>query len=401
MNQDSVHILSKIENTKNLKILKKINIQLTKSQKDLIFSFYKNIHNCELKWENVRNDIYNSVTETPKNIFESFLNSHKSIPLSIREKINFKKNISYELIFPNRMFTIYLSFPNSCSLEKALDAIHRIYLLICFINDYARIKCSNTCNIFIYFTDNKKKLPSNKTVIKPLQANTAFTTSCSSHTDILIFREEEWFKVLIHEFFHNLGLDFSGENTNSIQKEEQYIKNLFNLNLHELRAYEAYCETWAELLNVVFFVFHNHKICGIQLQKHRILNDFIKFINYERYFSLRQCIKILKHNGLNYLDLQTDKALLFKENTSTFSYYILKCILMIHLEQFLGFCESKNKYNILCFHNTNSSIKDFFELFDNWNSSKMLLGITIMNETFGKSNSTYDTTLRMSFLQYL
>ena len=32
---------------------------------------------------------------------------------------------------------------------------------------------------------------------------------CRETSEITIYREEEWIKVLIHELFHNLNLDFS------------------------------------------------------------------------------------------------------------------------------------------------------------------------------------------------
>jgi hypothetical protein len=76
-------------------------------------------------------------------------------------------------------------------------------------NHYASRECSQKMNIYIYFTDFKKVLPTSERMIHRENANTAFTTSCQTVTEINLYREEEWFKVLIHETFHNLGLDFS------------------------------------------------------------------------------------------------------------------------------------------------------------------------------------------------
>ena len=61
----------------------------------------------------------------------------------------------------------------------------------------------------MYLTPHKKKLPKQYNLIDREHANTAFTTSCQTETEICIFREEEWFKTFIHETFHNMGMDFT------------------------------------------------------------------------------------------------------------------------------------------------------------------------------------------------
>ena len=70
--------------------------------------------------------------------------------------------------------------------------------------------CSKELNIFVYFTSLKKELPeSQHMILQANNVNTAFTTTCPVNSDIVIFRQEEWFKVFIHETFHNFALDFS------------------------------------------------------------------------------------------------------------------------------------------------------------------------------------------------
>jgi hypothetical protein len=73
----------------------------------------------------------------------------------------------------------------------------------------------------LYFTNYLKILPpANGSIIDQEHANTAFTTSCKTNTEINLFREEEWFKVLVHETFHCMGLDFSSEDPTAANNEE-------------------------------------------------------------------------------------------------------------------------------------------------------------------------------------
>ena len=59
-------------------------------------------------------------------------------------------------------------------------------------------------------TNLRKQLPSNMLDVLDVEhVNSAVTTSCTTSGSLVIYREEEWFKVLIHELFHVMGLDFS------------------------------------------------------------------------------------------------------------------------------------------------------------------------------------------------
>ena len=56
-------------------------------------------------------------------------------------------------------------------------------------------------------------------VLEPININGGVSNVCvkNSLSEIVIFRREEWFKVLIHETFHNYGLDFSDLIINSLR----------------------------------------------------------------------------------------------------------------------------------------------------------------------------------------
>jgi hypothetical protein len=108
--------------------------------------------------------------------------------------------------------------------------------------------------IYIYLTQEKKRLPNDpNAVLGRENANTAFTTSCTSDTEIHLYREEEWFKVFIHETIHSYGLDFSTMNNSSANAQ---IRKIFGVS-SDVRLYESYTEYWAEIVHMCFLA-HFH-----------------------------------------------------------------------------------------------------------------------------------------------
>jgi hypothetical protein len=116
--------------------------------------------------------------------------------------------------------------------------------------------CSTEVGIYFYMTSMKKSLPEHcNTPIGIHHVNTAVTTGCQASTNIHVFREEEWFKVLIHESFHNSGLDFIDMDPTTLKQMTDVIRILFPVSVPDLRIYETYAEMWAEILNNMFIVY--------------------------------------------------------------------------------------------------------------------------------------------------
>jgi hypothetical protein len=80
---------------------------------------------------------------------------------------------------------------------------------------------------------------------------------------------------------HSFGLDFSHHECSHIDKK---ILGLFPLNV-DVRIYETYCEMWAELLNIMFIVFH-----GSNNNLENMVKQTEKYMDYERIFSIFQCL---------------------------------------------------------------------------------------------------------------
>jgi hypothetical protein len=269
------------------------------------------------------------------------------------------------------------------------EALRRIVVWLTVAFNYAPAECSRRLNIYIYFTDLKKTLPTEAaSAIKQEHANTAFTYSCKSSNEINVFRYEEWFKVLIHESFHSLGMDFS--QFNRIATNECILK-LFNVN-SDVRLYETYCEVWAELLNAMFITYF--------YDKRENLN---RFIYLETIFSGFQCCKVLKSFGLNYEKMYNktketkDK---YTEETHVLSYYVLKPVCLFYVNDFLEWCREHNGEKVLCFGRgggLEKNLADYCEFFEKRYSTKEYLSFMRGFSDLENPTRNFETgTLRMT-----
>merc|ERR1711990_305671 len=111
-------------------------------------------------------------------------------------------------------------------------------------------------------------------VLEPFNVNTGYTTRCNLG-NITIYRKEEWFKVLIHESMHYLGLDFGVENHN--------LHLIFPIDT-EISLAEAYVEFWARIFNI-YFVSFNLTI-DKSYDEFKMLSLY--FMDVEKKFSLNQ-----------------------------------------------------------------------------------------------------------------
>ena len=292
-----------------------------------------------------------------------------------------------------------------------------IWLHIC--GKYADTNCTESLNVFIYPTPFNKNLPTSPaTTIGPEHINTAFTMACAKNGQIIIFREEEWFKVFIHETFHSYGLDFA---TNAQASLQNVLRTIFPIN-SEFDIYEAYTETWARIINCVFCSFN-----ALPAQSKRDPKGFLLNLNFclemERMFAMYQCIKILGFMGLRYSDLYMPKAnsympkansinshinnsnhlrSLYKENTHVFAYYIMTAIFLNDYQGFMLWCK-KNNTNLLRFKATPETFKSFGTYISSQYDCIPLLNniaqLSDLNLKVNKSkNKTLMTTTRMSLI---
>jgi hypothetical protein len=388
-------------------------MKLSKKSKHLMLFFTKNKHINKLKQtkrtETIITELYHEIIEA-----YNYLNSlkqkgdyynvtikkiltvsqiHKpqnfnsnSFPELIRKHIDelTVTELTYNFSLNERKITLHFILEED-NVELNLDTynsyVDSIIIWLYILNKHASKTCVDSLVVFLYFTSLEKKLPqSNILILDEINVNTAFTTTCPKDSEIVIFRKEEWFKVFIHETFHNFALDFSDMNNNIVHT---CILDIFKVN-SDVNLYEAYTEFWAEFFNALFCSF-------ISLKDKTDINTFLSnsefYINFERTYSFFQLVKTLNFMGLTYKDLYSksnnSKILrenLYKEKTNVLSYYVIKTILMNNYQGFLYWCKTNN-YSILQFKKTLANQREFCNFIEkNYKTASMLNSITYTQE---------------------
>ena len=270
--------------------------------------------------------------------------------------------------------------------DKYVDAI---IMWLYMLNKHASKTCSRKLSVYFYFTSLEKHLPSsNIFVLDEINVNTAFTTTCPLDSEIVVFRKEEWFKVFIHETFHNFGLDFSDMNNDYIHT---CIAEIFKVN-SDINVFEAYTEFWAEIMNALFCSFFSlktnystkksDKSDKFDDKSDEFLDRAEFFINFERLYSFFQLVKALDFMGLTYSDLYSNsthskiiRETLYNEKTSVLSYYVIKAILMNNYQGFLSWCKITN-FSLFQFSKTVLAQKSFCNFIKkNYKTKTMLEGV--------------------------
>ena len=275
--------------------------------------------------------------------------------------------------------------------DKNVDALIETYnkyvdnmlVWLYIANIHSSKKCVKQLKIFIYHTSLLKQLPkTNIQILNQNNVNTGFCMSCPVNSEIVVFRKEEWFKVFIHETFHNFGLDFSSMNVSLYNKK---ILQIFPVN-SEVNLFESYTEFWGRIINASFCSY-------INMKNKNDIDEFYSntefFINLEKNFAFFQMIKILDFMGLSYNDLYR-KTLLsknvrkaqYKENTNILSYYVLTTILLNNYQDFLLWCDTNN-ISLLNFKKTSTHIDNMCVFLEKKYKTKYLLdGIKCIEKLF-------------------
>lgn len=311
----------------------------------LLLSHIRQGHKMFKKTEITVKRIPSSTIEKIHNVIPSTIRQY--IHTMIKNKDGFSHHIKFKIKHRDyELFIVHEGLSNDQLRERIMWIFCWLYLASLF----APTECSKLTHLHLYFTSFKKLLPEKSSNIvediDEFHANTAFTTSCRPQTSIHLFREEEWFKVLIHESFHNLGLDFSRlYDSTSVNNAHAYIRKLFPIQT-DVNLFETYCEMWAEIINVLFVVYFENlqnKSEKVKLDSREISNRILDKLEIEQRFSLFQCIKVLHFYGMDYVDLYTSspdsekrRKYNYKESTNVLSYYILKSIFMFFLDDFLA-----------------------------------------------------------------
>ena len=184
----------------------------------------------------------------------------------------------------------------------------------------------------------------------------------------------------------------------SYASADKQITDIFKVK-SDVRLFETYCETWAEIIHsqfITFFSTRSHNNYGLMLSK---LDDILRA---ETIFSLFQCAKVLRHNRMSYVDLystaSTTKQQQYREESHVLSYYIIKSLLMFHKNAFIEWC-SDNNTKFLDFEKTQKNIDRFCDLIRQMHRSPEYAKAIVQISDWFKynNNDSFETnTLRMT-----
>ena len=230
----------------------------------------------------------------------------------------------------------------------------RAWIKICA----SKTRCTKEVTAFLYDTPFIRNLPAEDwRVIGPENVNGGVSNLCQPSGELIVFREEEWLKVFIHETMHAFGI---GPTTAIDRNMTARLKDRFELD-SEMEVGEAYIETWARIMNVAFSVY----LSGFDTRSN-FASIFPKALRTESLFATVQAKKMLAFMGLS-LQMLTSPAhaaasrALYKENTNVFAYYVMTAALLRDPNAFYNWCEATNS-NLVKFNNTPASAASFSTL---------------------------------------
>tara|TARA_Y100001970_G_scaffold280012_1_gene388280 strand:- start:8174 stop:9301 length:1128 start_codon:yes stop_codon:yes gene_type:complete len=366
-----------------------------------ILSFLSNYKIRSFKVDNTLNDFYNYVKDHYKHINFDVVNS-VCVTSDVPHNSNYIADIYNQFCSKHIQKDIEQTELSICNTTIQLKS-KQINLSVC--NGTEQSKIIHTAafiltlfktdishlNMKLYLNSNKKQLPPSYKMLTEHEINTGSTILGPSMGQITIWRKEELVRIILHEVIHYLNYDINFYN---YPKQERYIIDYihkhFDIPLDtELRINESYVETSACILN--------------SMLASKNMKDFVKLLNQERLFALFQIAKILKFYGYkNVSEFYNPKGITirtnrWRQNTSVFSYFVIKGALLFSINKFIDYCYKNNGSELLVFKKMKYSfyrlVKDCLE-----NSTFMNKIDQFMKVKLDKHSIVYKT-LRMTVIE--
>lgn len=287
------------------------------------------------------------------------------------------------------------------------NVIRRIVSKLFVLIDLFTNAQKTTYNLYVWLSDLKKYKPKSKKTFRSQHINSGATVHnlLEETVELFIWRKEEIEKVLLHEMIHTLKLDFMGYP----DELKQDIIQTFNIpSSIDLRLGEAYVETWAILLNTMYISFTNKTQCE---SKSNGFFKFFKLFTMEICFTLYKSSKILSHFGYGCItgcevplvkSKNPNDAIheLFEQETSVFSYYLIKGSVLMNLDGFINFC-CKNNELLLQFVESPENYQELHRVFIESAKKNILLNkMTNLNISLDEQeNELLDNTMRMTLYE--
>jgi len=308
-------------------------------------------------------------------VIKKIYNSYPSI--FVQNEIEQKK---YDLYNYTTYFTVYNSNKDKLEYILNLDITQKINKKIKYFIAFSLllsvlVENTNNVNILCIKSLQKKKFPDSFKTLGANEVNSGFTKfDYNGDNNITIYRDEEKYKLVIHECIHSLNLDIHGENCDNIHnwlKEHFLIKKDSKILINE-----CYVELWAVFINSILSA---HLICP-----QYVLCTIIYIIYLEKLFSCFQSARILNFYGFNsFQEFYNENGwtnsninnIKYSEDSSVLSYYIIKSSILFSINNFLDYCND----------NSNGTFKDFIKFkYYSLNNFLKLIKNSLNNSEFQK-----------------
>ena len=382
-------------------------------------------------------EIYPAQSAPYKELVEKLYNKHFVSNKYISPEIkNFIKNskdsslISYKIphnsSFININLFIYSNFSRNyeCIITHILALIYLISYTTHTQNEQQCSLDGLTLNLFL--TPFRREIEKNREkTLGAKNANGGFCYGCISHGDIVVYREEELFKVISHELIHNFGIDkyildfnesFKNENSEEFKILSKFLKsyNLFREKKHQtfdIALQESLVEFWGSYFNIAIFSYNlsiNYALSNNVERYNLFLEIFERTADLEIFHSFIQSTKILSFNNLSFNQLLLSKNNnSYKENTHLFSYYIIKLMLLYNYKKFISSNISTYKQKIY-FQPSLKNIKKFLKYITDISKTKNIKSnfqfieelYTALVKNNNKNQKFFLNNLRMTILEY-
>jgi hypothetical protein len=254
-------------------------------------------------------------------------------------KTHMKVSFKYLYTFDNTYINLTILY-DKYNDQRTKYLIFMLNYFVYLLNRLNPVSGSGTRRINLTLINSKlrKIKPKNNNILTSENINTGLTLSTNDlEGEIIVYREEEMTKVLIHELIHFYNLDADYISSNA----EHDLNMFFRLINSSIKVNESYTDTLACMINIALYSILEEK------------GSYIKFrsnlVNETR-FIIDQAYNVLDYNGyiidnhvLKRKCLSSDIVKCHNsESTHVISYYVLKASNFNNLNKFLEYI---NKYN--------------------------------------------------------
>lgn len=246
------------------------------------------------------------------------------------------------------------------------------------------ISIPSDVHIGCVFSARKRILPYHKgAVLTPLHVNGGVTWAAMNM--ILVYREEEWEKVLLHELLHYFGFDYFPQ---GLMEVDSQIAKQFSIEASTPRGLglnEAYIEALTSIIYVAYIV-----LCG--RSRSSAFTTFKSLwrsaMRFTQNHYIKQIVKLQTHYG----------KLAWRESTHVFSYYVCKACLLHNLDAFLKWLRQLGPR--ICMKQDLKTIASYEHfLYNCLQNSRFWKSVELnKNEMTGVKQNRKDSSLRMLLL---